>query len=106
MVEISMQSSYYPGVLAGRVVNAIIGIIEFMLLARIALELFGANPSAPFIAWAYGVTWGMMGPFAGAFSNLSLGGASVIDLVAVLAMIVYAVLGWIIIRLLSFIFAW
>ncbi|MDE1925535.1 MAG: YggT family protein [Patescibacteria group bacterium] len=88
-----------------RIIKLIVGIIEFMLGVRVVLELFGASTAAPFVAWVYSVTWGLIGPFAGTFPNLSLGGVSVIDVVAVLAMIVYAVIGWLIIQIVSYIFA-
>ena len=94
----------FPGELIARAVNAVIGIIEFMLLLRFLLQLLGASPASDFIAWVYGVTDGLMGPFAGAFPTLSFitGG---IDLSVILAMIGYAIIGWIITRLLTLVFA-
>ena len=102
---ITTQNSYYPGAFVVQLVNVIIGIIEAAFAIRIVLELFGANPTAPFIAWVYGATGSMLGPFAGAFPNISLGGGMVLDVVALLGMIVYAVLGWVLLQLLSFIFS-
>jgi hypothetical protein len=105
MAEIALQRTYYPAIFVARIVNAIVGIIEFALAVRIILELFGASSSSQFVAWIYGVTSAIIGPFAGAFPGLVFGPGSVIDLVAILAMIGYAVLGWLVVRLLMFIFS-
>lgn len=104
MAEIIIDREYYPAIFVARIVNIVIGIIEAALTVRLVLMLFGANPASPFIAWVYGVTGGLLGPFAGAFPSLSLGGASALDIVAILGMIVYAVVGWLILQFLSFIF--
>lgn len=94
--------SFYPATLASRVVGTIIGIIGFLLAVRIVLELLGASASAPFVAWVYSVTGSLMGPFAGAFPNLSLGGF-VLDISALFAMIGYAIIGALISWVLSLI---
>jgi hypothetical protein len=66
--------------------------------------LFGASSASAFVAAVYGITDKFIAPFAGAFSNLSIGGGFVFDIATILAMIGYAILGWLIIRLLSFVF--
>jgi YGGT family len=96
--------TYRPGILVVQLVNTIIGIIEAALLLRIVLELFGASPASSFVAWVYDVTGSLLGPFASAFPNMSLGGGLVLDIVAILGMIAYAILGWVIIQILLFIF--
>ncbi len=97
------SNTYYPSHFVARVINAVIGVIEALLAVRLVLDLFAASPSAPFIAWLYNVTDGLVAPFAGAFPALAFGGF-LIDFSVILAMIVYAILGWIIIYVLSFIF--
>src|ERR1017187_5212113 len=87
-----------------RVVNAIIGVIETAFLVRVILQLFGGSPSSSFVAWLLGITGALAAPFAGAFPIGSLGGNSVVDLTIILAMVCYAVLGWLIVLLLSFVF--
>ena len=105
MVEyIVERTSYYPGTFVLRVVDTIIGIIEAMLGLRLILQLLGANPASQFIAWVYGITDSIIGPFAGAFPALMLGGF-VIEFTTIFAMIGYAIIGWLIIRLLSFLFS-
>ena len=85
-----------------RIVNTVFGIIGFMLALRVILVLLGASASAPFVAWIYSVTGSLMGPFVGAFPNLSLGGL-VLDISALFAMIGYAIIGWLVLWVLSLI---
>jgi hypothetical protein len=98
------MGSNSPAVLAERVINVIVGIIELLLAVRLVLELLGANANAGFIAWIYNASWNLVAPFSGAFPSISLGGNSLIDFSTVLAMIVYAILGWIVIKLVFFVF--
>jgi uncharacterized protein YggT (Ycf19 family) len=86
-----------------RLVDGIIGIIETGFLLRILLQLFGASASSPFVAWLYGVTNNFARPFLGAFPVFPIGNGA-IDFSILLAMICYAILGWLIIQLISFIF--
>jgi len=104
MAEMVLRQRYYPGIFVARLINMILGVVEFALAVRIVLELFGASPSSEFVAWVYSITGTLIGPFAGAFPGLAMGPTSVIDVVAILAMIGYAVIGWLVIQLLSFIF--
>ena len=101
---VAVRQSYYPETFVARVIDAIVGIIEVALAIRIALELFGASSSSQFVAWIYGVTATFIGPFSGAFSGLPMGPNATIDIVAILAMIGYAILGWLLIRILQFVF--
>ena len=92
---------YYPEVFLSRVVNAVIGTIEFMLALRLILELLGANAAAPFVAWVYSVSGGFVAPFSGAFASWNVAGF-VLDLSIVFAMIGYAIIGWLLLRFISF----
>ena len=84
-------------------INAVVALIEVALAIRIFLELFGASTSSAFVAWIYGVTAAIVGPFAGAFQNIAMGPSATLDLAAILAMIGYALLSWLLIRVLLFI---
>lgn len=103
MTETTLSGeSAYPAVFVARFINIVISIVEIALAIRVVLELFGANPTSQFVAWVYGVTGTLIGPFTGAFPSLSLGSGSVIDVVAIMAMVAYAFIGWALIELLSF----
>lgn len=106
MAELTYTTrAYSPAVLTARVVNIVLGIVELLLAVRIVLELLGASASAPFIAWLYGASGGLVAPFSGAFPSLNLGNGYLIDLSAIFAMIVYAVIAWLVIRLFEFAFS-
>jgi uncharacterized protein YggT (Ycf19 family) len=66
----------------------VLGVVEIALLLRIILLLLAANPSAGFSSWIYSLTY----PFASVFPNLTVAGG-VLETPALLAMLVYALLG-------------
>jgi hypothetical protein len=98
------QYRYHPSGYAAWVINWVIGIIEAMLTLRLVLELLGASPSSQFVAWVYDVTSPFVAPFAGAFPSGSFGIPS-LDIATVFAMIGYAIIGWLLIRVFSFLFS-
>ena len=107
MAETVVYSRYYryqPEMFATRLLDAIFGLIEGMLALRLMLIFFNANPASSFVAWAYAVTDKLVGPFQGAFPSLWIIGFP-IDIPTILAMIAYAVIGWLLIRFVSFIFS-
>ena len=103
-VIVQQRPYYYPGIFIMRIVSGVVGLIEAMLVLRLVLQLLGANPSSQFIAWVYGVTDNFVGPFAGAFPSLTVG-AYAAEFSTIFAMIGYAIIGWLVGRLLSFIFS-
>lgn len=105
MAELVYSTSYSPLGITARVVNIVIGIIELLLAVRIVLELLGASASAPFVAWLYDASGGLVAPFSGAFPPINLGNGYLIDLSAILAMIAYVVIAWIVVRLFEFAFS-
>jgi len=72
---------------------------------RFGLELFGASSSSSFVAWVYNTSAVFIGPFIGAFPGIYFTPNAFIDVVAVLAMIAYAIIGWLLIELVAFIFS-
>lgn len=105
MAELTYTRTWlYPSASVARIVNAVVGIIEFLLAVRLVLELLGANPGAAFVAWIYSISSNLVAPFQNAFPSLSLSGGSALDFSTVLAMVAYALIGWLIIELFSFVF--
>jgi hypothetical protein len=76
----------------------IFGLIEGLIAIRFILRAFGANPSAGFAQFIYGITAPLVAPFFGLFSNPSSQG-SILELHSIVALIVYALLAWLIGRL-------
>ena len=104
MSALLLTDHYYPAGFAARLVNIIIGLIEAAFALRIVLRLLAANPSSQFVAWIYDVTERLLGPFAGALPVFVIGRNMALELSVILAMIGYSILGWLIIRLLHFMF--
>jgi hypothetical protein len=73
------------------VVNALIGM-------RVILRALGANPESPFAAFVYWVSAPFLTPFVGLFPPTPLDGG-VLEWHAIVALIVYALVAWILARL-------
>lgn len=77
----------------------IVGVINILLLLRIVFYLFGAR-SVGFTELLYNSTNIFVAPFRGIFSNPSIEG-SYFDASALIAIIVYTVIGWLVVRLID-----
>jgi uncharacterized protein YggT (Ycf19 family) len=64
-----------------------------ILLLGFFLQLFGANPDAPFAEWLYRGLRRVMAPFRGLFEPVALDGRSVLDVSILFAMLVYGIVG-------------
>jgi YggT family protein len=71
----------------------IFGLIEGLIAIRFVLKALGANPSAGFAQFIYGVTAPLVAPFYGLFGNPAAQG-SVLELHSLVALIVYGLLAW------------
>ena len=79
-------------------VYLVFGVIETLIVIRIVLRALGANSQAGFAQFIYGVTAPLVAPFAGLFGNPQAGGA-VLEVHSIVALIVYALLAWLIAKL-------
>jgi hypothetical protein len=70
----------------------IVGFIDVLIAIRFVLKLFGANP-APFVRFMYDVTWPLVAPFHGIF-NTAQEGRSILEPESLVAMAIYALIGW------------
>ncbi len=89
-----------PAYRAAQIVYLILGILETLLVIRFILRLLAANPSAGFSSLIYGITGPFVAPFDGVFPNHAYN-SSVLDWAAILAMIVYALLAWGIVKVIE-----
>jgi uncharacterized membrane protein len=76
----------------------IFGLIEGLILVRLVLKVLGANPNAGFAEFIYGITAPLVAPFVGLFGNPQASG-SVLELTSIVALIVYALVAWLLGRL-------
>jgi hypothetical protein len=76
----------------------VFGLIEGLIAIRFVLKALGANPSAGFAEFIYGVTGIFVAPFVGLFGSPQSQG-SVLELNSIIALVVYALLAWLLARL-------
>jgi|SwirhisoilCB2_FD_contig_61_10043685_length_709_multi_2_in_0_out_0_1 uncharacterized protein YggT (Ycf19 family) len=94
--RVNTDATYAPswrGWRAGQIVYTIGAIVAVLIVIRIIFELLAANPNAGFSNLIYTITAPLVAPFQGVFPTPQSHG-SILDLAAVLAIIVYALLTW------------
>jgi hypothetical protein len=82
-----------------QVVWYVLNVLEALLAFRFVLRAFGANPAAGFSSFVYGVTAPFVEPFMAVFGSARVAGAT-IEWTTLLAMLVYWLVAWAIVRLL------
>jgi uncharacterized protein YggT (Ycf19 family) len=91
----------------GWITNSIyllVGLLEVLLVLRFFLRLAGANTQNTFAQFIYNLSDPFVAPFSTLFvSPVTAGGASIFDVNVLIAMIVYALLGWLAIWLFKFV---
>src|SRR5688572_15487691 len=78
----------------------ILGIIEILLAFRFALKLLGANPVAGFTNFIYSITYIFATPFLSVFRTSRITEGSVFEWTTILAMFVYWIIAFGIVKLL------
>lgn len=71
----------------------VFGLIDALILIRFILKALGANPTAGFAEFIYGVTAVFVAPFVGLFGNPQAQG-NVLEVTSLVALIVYALLAY------------
>lgn len=80
------------------------GTLEVLLVIRLLLKLFGANPRSGFVDFIYSLSGVFTAPFHGIFSTPTTQGditTAVFETSTVVALIVYALIGWGLVKLLQ-----
>lgn len=93
VVSPSARRVGYPNYRAIGLVWFIVGIIDVLLGLRFVFRLLGASQASNFVATVYQVTGPLAAPFRGIFPTPGAG-PSVLELATLLAMLVYALIGW------------
>src|ERR1700730_6537697 len=78
---------------AAAVVGLIVGVVDVLIAGRFLLKLLGASSQSGFVAFIYGVTAPLVGPFHGIFAN-SGAANNVFEPAALVAILVFALIGW------------
>jgi len=92
---------YFDNLLS-RLISIFIGLAEIILGLRVTFRLFNANPNAALVNWIYQTSSVLMQPFRGVFSAQVISSGYTLDISALFAMLMYAIIGTIVIALLSF----
>lgn len=86
-----------------RVVYYILGILEVMFTFRLVFKLLGANPNSGLVSLIYSVSQVFLIPFNAIFRSATTQGieaTAVLEPSTIIAMIVYAVIAWGVVKLL------
>lgn len=100
----STNNTEPSGRTAKRIISVIFIVAEMILAFRLIFKLLGANPESGFVKFIYFITQGFVGIFAGIFSEATTTGAetqSVFEPGTLIAMIIVALLAWIVMKLMT-----
>jgi uncharacterized membrane protein YdbT with pleckstrin-like domain len=82
---------------ARKIIYYILGVLEVLFGFRLVFKLLGANPQSLFVSFVYTVSQAFLSPFVGIFRSTATKGIeaqSVLEPTTIIAMIVYAVIAW------------
>jgi uncharacterized membrane protein len=79
------------------------GALEALIGIRVILMLIGANPASWFAAFVYQLSSLFLWPFSNLVANPAFGN-NVLEITSLIAMIVYPLIGWAIVRLIWVLF--
>ncbi len=82
-----------------RIIWTILGVLEILLGIRFVLHLIAANANSGFAQFIYGITGLFVAPFTGLVGTPTSGGTT-LEVTTLIAMVVYALFVWIILRVL------
>lgn len=88
------------------IISIVFGIIELGIGLRFIFELLGADPSYLFVTWTYNLTQPLVAPFSTFFGHVNQPVAGVIpssvfDPAALIALVVYGLIGGILLRIIA-----
>ena len=88
----------------GQFVWLVAGVLETLFATRIILKLLTANQAAGFAQFITNVTAPFLAPFTGLMKSITASNGSLLEITTVIAMLVYALLAWGIVKLLWIVF--
>ena len=90
-----------PTTFIARIVYFIFGVIIAFIALRFVLLLLAANQGNVFVDFVYGISGIFVAPFYGIFGNTPEFGASIVDVSSIVAILVYALISWAIVSLVT-----
>lgn len=82
----------------------LLGVLEVVLGLRFIFRLLGASEGSPFIRFLYDLSHPFVIVFNGIFNDQTIGSTGVFEVSTILAMLIYALIGWGIVSLARVIF--
>ncbi len=104
MEENKVYSSRQNNLKYRKIVYYILGIFEVIFAFRLIFKLLGANPGSIFVSFIYNISGAFLAPFSGIFRSAVSKGIetkSVLEPTTIIAMIVYALIAYGIVRLIE-----
>jgi len=99
-VNLEYRESVYK---VSQIIWLLFGGLEALIGIRVILLLIGANPANGFTAFIYQLTQLFLWPFQNLIANPTFQNMT-LEVTSIIAMIVYALLGWIIVRMIWVVF--
>src|SRR5215469_5920770 len=90
-----------PMARVGQVIYVILGIVIALIVIRVILKALAASTAAAFTDFVYNVTGPLVAPFQGIFATPTTSKGSVFELSSLVAIVVYALIAWAIVRLID-----
>lgn len=87
-----------------KLVYYVLGVLEALLAFRLIFKFLGANPASAFVSFIYTISEVFLAPFIGIFRSAVSSGIetkSVLELTTIIAMIVYALIAYGVVRLIE-----
>jgi uncharacterized protein YggT (Ycf19 family) len=103
VVEQEIEPGVPAAVRASEFVYLVFAVIDILLVFRVFLKVLGANPSAGFTQFIYGLTNALLAPFHNVLPVIA-SGTAVFETSALLAILVYALMGYVLAWLISVVF--
>ena len=88
---------------ASQVVGMLFGLLEAVIVLHILFKFFGANPNNPIAMLVTKISDLFLAPFTGLIASPTISGM-VFELSSFIALIIYAVIGWAIVKLITVVF--
>jgi uncharacterized protein YggT (Ycf19 family) len=76
------------------IIYGILSVLEVLLILRFFFRLFGASEASGFIRFLYDLTFPLMHPFQGIFSDPAVGTQGVFEVSTLIAIVIYALITW------------
>lgn len=101
--ETEVVSRWSPARQAFDLIYLVFAVIDGLILIRLVLKLLAANTAVPFTGFVYGVTDWLLAPFHGLLPVI-VNGRSVFEVSALIGLLVYSLLGYVLARLFAIMF--